>query len=84
MENFNQQPVNEDKSTLVWWVIIIIVVLLISAFVVFSWRSIPYASVIDFSIFRKDDVVRMEADLNAVGTDDLGNELSDIEKEINQ
>ena len=84
MENFNQQPVNDDKNKLVWWVIIILVILLIMAFVVFFWRSIPYSSVIDFSAFRKDDLSKIEKDLNAVETENLDSELLDIEKEINQ
>src|SRR3989344_1999179 len=49
MENFNQQPANDDKNKLIWRDIIILVVLLTAAFVVFFWRSIPYSSVDDFA-----------------------------------
>ncbi|KKT39249.1 MAG: hypothetical protein UW28_C0038G0012 [Parcubacteria group bacterium GW2011_GWA2_44_13] len=84
MENFNQQPANYDKNKLIWWVIIILVVLLTAAFVVFFWRSIPYSSVVDFSVFKKDSISAIERDLNAVEMDNLDSELADIEKEINQ
>ena len=84
MDTINPQSENEDKSKVVWWVIIIIVFLLIITCAVFFWRSIPYTSVIDFSIFKKDDISSIEKDLNALDTSILGSELVDIEKEINQ
>ena len=84
METITSEPINEEKSKSVWWVILIVIVLLIAAFIAFFWRSIPYSSVIDFSIFKKDDVSSIEKDLGSVETDNLDSELADIEKIINQ
>lgn len=73
----------QENKKLVWWVVVIIIILVLAAFVVFYMQNPSAESPgANSQIAPADSVSSIEADLKVTNVNNLGSELSDIDKEL--
>ena len=78
------QSLPQPKKSRVFFAVIIIVALVVVAGVLYALRN-QLSFIPQYGLeLSNDDVAAIEQDLKATNLDDLGAELSDIEKELTQ